>query len=76
MSQNLSRDRRLACADGQVGFAHTGWADEHQVGALVDEAEVQQLVDLALGDGALMPVVELYQALVHWEGGLAQDDVI
>ncbi len=64
-------DGLLANADGQVGLAHPGRADEHQVGAFVDEAKVQQLADLALGDGGLVPVVELYQALVHREGGLA-----
>ena len=64
-------DGLLADADGQVGLAHPRRADEHQVGALVDELEVQQLVDLALGDGGLVAVVELRQALVHREARLA-----
>ncbi|WP_419595224.1 hypothetical protein, partial [Thiolapillus sp.] len=39
-----------------MGLAHPRRADEHQVGALVDEREVQQLADLALGDGGLVAV--------------------
>lgn len=58
----------LVCdALGPLGLADAGWADDHQVGALIDEAEVQQGVDLALGDGGLMAAVESLQALGHGE---------
>ena len=50
-------------------------ADVHQhmveIGEGLQPGPSPQLVDLALGDGALMPVVKLYQALGHREGGLA-----
>ena len=44
----------VANADGQVGLAYTGRADEHQVVPLVDELEVQQGIDLTFGDGGLV----------------------
>jgi hypothetical protein len=46
-----------------MGLADARGADENQVGALVEEAEVEQLADLALGDRGLVAEVELLQAL-------------
>ena len=59
----------VANADGQVGLAYTGRADEHQVVPLVDELEVQQGSDLTFGDGGLVPVGEALQALLSRERG-------
>ena len=42
------------------------------MGALVEDAKVEQLADLAFGDGGLVAEVELLQALDRGEAGLAQ----
>jgi hypothetical protein len=44
-------------------------ADEDQIGAVVDEGEVQELIDLPLGDSGLVLVVEFLQGLIDREMG-------
>lgn len=56
-----SRRRWVGNADGQVG-AYPGCANEHQVLALIDKIEIQQGVDLPLGDGGFVAVVECFQS--------------
>lgn len=56
-----------ADADGQMGLADAGRADEDDVVAIVDKAEVEQAVDLAFADRGLEPVIELFQRLVQWK---------
>ena len=52
-----------------MGLAYTRWTDEHQVVPLVEELEVQQGIDLAFGNGGLVPVVETLQAFFGRERG-------
>src|SRR5262245_3358771 len=58
-----------AKADGEVGFAHAGRAEDHQVLAVLHKVAGAQCLDLLLVDGGLVGEVEALQALDEGEAG-------
>ncbi len=54
-----------------MGFAGAGRPDEDQVGALVDELQIEPLIDLSFGEGGLRAEVKLFNGLVHGETRLS-----
>ncbi len=55
-----------------MGFTHPGRAGKDQVGPIVQEAEVQQLVDLAFGNRRLVAIVKFFQMLGHRKSRLTE----
>jgi hypothetical protein len=56
-------------ADGEVGLACAGWAEEHDVVFAGDEVEGAEVGDGVAFEGALVVVVELLEGLAGGEAG-------
>jgi len=50
-----------------VSLSNAGWADEYDILPIIDEAEVQQRINLAFSDRRLVSVIEVFQMFLQWQ---------
>ena len=61
--------RHKAQSGSQMSLAHAGWAEEHHVLRIFQEAHGGQFIDLTLVDGRLKGEVKVIPSLLNGETG-------